>query len=163
MMKSKGSQTSTGSLPLNVIGVQHDVMAGPFRAGLPENLYKVCLTRQCPDESAHHFPIPDFSTPGHEATQSLIEVISRALLGGQQVYVGCTAGLGRTGTILACLTKVLEPEEADPVAKVRRDYRASAVETSSQEDFVASFDAKKVRRRLRWVLLKARLKKLFRS
>lgn len=57
----------------------------------------------------------------------------------ERVEVACWGGHGRTGTALACLA-VLDGLPADQaVAYVRRHYRAAAVETAEQEDYVLRF------------------------
>jgi hypothetical protein len=58
---------------------------------------------------------------------------------GDLVEVGCQAGLGRTGTVLACFAVLggLAPDEA--VAWVRANYAPTAVETPAQERWVGWF------------------------
>jgi protein-tyrosine phosphatase len=58
---------------------------------------------------------------------------------GDVVEVGCVGGLGRTGTVLACMA-VLAGEPADSAVDwVRREYNPAAVETSAQEHWVRWF------------------------
>lgn len=54
--------------------------------------------------------------------------------------IGCLAGLGRTGTALACLLRASDPSITGPeaIATVRRLYNKGAVETKDQEAYVAS-------------------------
>ena len=54
------------------------------------------------------------------------------------VYIGCKAGLGRTGTFIAGLLKLAGA--ADPVAETRRIYDPRAVETPAQEAAIAALD-----------------------
>jgi hypothetical protein len=58
---------------------------------------------------------------------------------GELVEVGCLGGLGRTGTVLACMAVLAGVPPADAVAWVRDAYRAEAVETAEQEDWVRWF------------------------
>ena len=58
---------------------------------------------------------------------------------GQTVEIGCVGGLGRTGTVLACMAVLAGVEPSKAVTWVRRNYRPEAVETSSQERWVAWF------------------------
>lgn len=57
----------------------------------------------------------------------------------ERVEVACLGGHGRTGTALACLAVLdgIGPDEA--VGYVRRHYRAAAVETPEQVEFVRRF------------------------
>jgi protein-tyrosine phosphatase len=53
-------------------------------------------------------------------------------------YVGCRAGLGRTGTVLACLAAEAGTP-GDPVAWVRAQHDPRAVETPAQEEFARAW------------------------
>ena len=65
-------------------------------------------------------------------------VLSRAK-DGQVVEVGCLGGLGRTGTVLACMAVLGGVEPLDAVAWVRENYRSGAIETPEQESWVDWF------------------------
>jgi hypothetical protein len=58
---------------------------------------------------------------------------------GERVEVGCAGGLGRTGTVLACMAVLAGVPSTEAVAWVRATYDARAVETPQQEEFVRSF------------------------
>lgn len=62
------------------------------------------------------------------------------------VYVGCRAGIGRTGTILAGVAKLAG--EADPIGFVRAGYHPEAVETPEQAQAVTLLDVSAVMRAL---------------
>jgi len=96
-------------------------------------------------------PIRDFQTPEgtippSEVAQALTKALTAALR-GQDVYVGCMGGWGRTGLVLALLVKATGVTD-DPVAFVRAHYNPRAVETADQAEYVAGFDVAPVRRRL---------------
>ncbi|MDN5768194.1 MAG: protein phosphatase [Humibacillus sp.] len=57
----------------------------------------------------------------------------------ERVEVACRGGIGRTGTALACIAIIDGVPAADAVAFVREHYHPRAVETPSQERFVAHF------------------------
>jgi hypothetical protein len=58
---------------------------------------------------------------------------------GERVEVGCAGGLGRTGTVLACMATLSGVPAAEAVEWVRANYDERAVETAEQEAFVAAF------------------------
>lgn len=85
---------------------------------------------------------PDLGVP--DDLETAARAIHRAYLlarEGANVEVGCLAGLGRTGTVLACMAVLAGVEPEDATAWVREHYARSAVETSEQERWVARFGA----------------------
>jgi len=83
---------------------------------------------------------PDFGLPpdGARAAGQIRAAFSRAQ-GGQVVEIGCLGGLGRTGTVLACMAVLAGVAPADAVGWVRENYRSAAVETTDQESWVVWF------------------------
>ena len=89
--------------------------------------------------SVIRYPIPDYRAPTDEGTFSaLLEELSRRLAGGERLYVHCMGGIGRTGTLLACLLKRLGVD-GDVVSVVRSIYRGTAVESPEQRRFISSY------------------------
>ena len=83
---------------------------------------------------------PDFglpSDPGRAADQ-IVATFERARRGAL-VEVGCVGGLGRTGTVLACMAVLAGEPPSAAVDWVRREYNPAAVETSAQEQWVRWF------------------------
>lgn len=89
------------------------------------------------------FPIPDFCAP--EAAPAfghlLIDLLGR-LARGQGVFVHCRGGIGRTGTVLACLLKTVG-EGSDPVEIARAIYIRGALESPEQRRFVQEFSPRR--------------------
>jgi hypothetical protein len=85
---------------------------------------------------------PDFGLPldAARAATQMRAAFLRAK-GGQVVEIGCLGGLGRTGTVLACMAVLAGVDPRDAVAWVRQNYRSAAVETPDQERWVDSFAA----------------------
>ncbi len=84
---------------------------------------------------------PDFRLPADhdDARDALREAWRRAE--DERVEVACEAGLGRTGTALACLAVLDGLPAGEAVAFVREHYDARAVETPSQRRYVSRFSA----------------------
>lgn len=120
------------------------ILAGPF-AALPEGAIGLCLDGGNPraGEAAVLHPIPDFGVPEDVASFRAALLRFAELLAaspGSIGYVGCRAGLGRTGLALACLAR-LAGIAGDPVAWVRGAYDPRTVETPEQEAFARRFSA----------------------
>ena len=83
---------------------------------------------------------PDFALPAfpEQAVLQIQRAYTRAR-DGEAVEIGCLGGLGRTGTVLACLAVLAGVEPSGAVAWVRRNYDPAAVETAEQEMWVEWF------------------------
>jgi hypothetical protein len=78
----------------------------------------------------------DFGVPQDpDAAAAAIRGAFDRARGGEAVEVGCAGGLGRTGTVLACMAILAGVPPAAAVAWVREHYDERAVETREQEDW----------------------------
>jgi protein-tyrosine phosphatase len=84
-------------------------------------------------------PIVDFQTPDRSALTGVLEQIQSAASQGQNVVVHCSAGLGRTGMLLACLAKQTLGLDGEAAIQWVRQYIPGAVETEAQNQFVIAF------------------------
>jgi ADP-ribosyl-[dinitrogen reductase] hydrolase len=89
----------------------------------------------------YHLPIVDLNAPdkGFEATwPSVATTLRQRVTAGGRVLVHCRGGLGRAGTVAACLLVEfgVTPEEA--IQRVRI-ARPNAIETSAQERYVRAY------------------------
>lgn len=83
---------------------------------------------------------PDYSLPENweDAAGEIRRAYERASA-GEHVEVGCAGGLGRTGTVLACMA-VLAGVAADAAVEwVRSHYDSRAIETAEQQGWVRWF------------------------
>jgi atypical dual specificity phosphatase len=86
-----------------------------------------------------HLPVTDLEPPSPEQIEAGLAAIDRALAQGQRVAVHCGAGLGRTGTLLACYLvrrDGLAPEAA--IARIRA-ARPGSIETPQQAAAIIAF------------------------
>ena len=67
----------------------------------------------------HHFPIADMGIPTPRATRRLCDFILRAIGRKEPVLVHCKAGLGRTGTVLACCLVSLGATAEEATTRLR--------------------------------------------
>ena len=86
----------------------------------------------------YHVPIVDMEAPTQEQLERCLSAIERAHAQNMGVAVHCTAGLGRTGTVLAAwfVTQGLSAQNA--TARVRR-LRPGSIETEEQERAIEEF------------------------
>ena len=83
---------------------------------------------------------PDFLLPRDRraAIDSIVALHERALA-GSPVEVACGGGIGRTGTVIACLAVRAGVPSGEAVAWTRAHYHARAVETPWQRRWVTGF------------------------
>ncbi|MCX7717312.1 MAG: dual specificity protein phosphatase 23 [Candidatus Sumerlaeaceae bacterium] len=87
-----------------------------------------------------HLPVIDFSIPTLEQVRQFVQFVREQRARNSAVLVHCGAGIGRTGTMLACY---LVAEGADPAEAIQtvRARRPGSIETPEQEQFVHDFAA----------------------
>lgn len=85
-----------------------------------------------------HFPIDDMGIPTPRALVDVCRRIVDDAERGEAVLVHCRAGLGRTGTVLACCLVLMGRSAEEAIAEVRR-HNAAYMQTPVQERFVGHF------------------------
>ena len=89
----------------------------------------------------------DFGLPEDpESAAEKIEAAFGRASRGELVEVGCLGGSGRTGTVLACMAVLAGVPAGEAVTWVRHAYKAEAVETAEQEEWVRWFAGRAVGR-----------------
>ena len=147
---------SVVSFKMALAGVTLALTGGPYTSK-PDGDLGVCMLPNVPKgmDCHAHVPTEDFTTPPMSHMVVAVERALRAALKGKPIYVGCTGGIGRTGTFLACMAKVAGHK--DPVLYIRSEFKGHAVETKGQEMLIRSFDADSIRDRLKWAIRFAKL------
>ena len=106
----------------------------------------VSLTEQPLDErilAEHQFvylhaSIPDFRAPSLDLIDSVIEFVDQADSDERGVVIHCGAGMGRTGTLLACYLVHTGDVAEDAIDRVRH-LRPGSIETPDQESVIHHF------------------------
>jgi atypical dual specificity phosphatase len=89
-----------------------------------------------------HLPVMDFSPPRQEQVDSFIEFAREVIGDGKAVAVHCTAGMGRTGTMLACYL-VHIGESAEEAIESIRCIRPGSIETAEQEECIKEYQRRR--------------------
>ncbi len=88
-------------------------------AGLSPHYHKAITEGRLPFRW-QHLPMRDFGLGADPAAFKLgVEQLSQSLLLGEQVLLHCAAGLGRTGTVAACVLKQAGLSRDAALAQVR--------------------------------------------
>ena len=84
-------------------------------------------------------PVPDFTPPSPDQIERMVLFISEQVETWERpVVVTCYAGLGRTGTVLACCL-VHAGYTSDKAIDLVRELRPGSVQTREQEEAVHQF------------------------
>ena len=80
-----------------------------------------------------YMPVTDFTAPAQEQIDRMVDFIDeQAVQNERPVVVSCYAGIGRTGTVLACYLVSRGSEPGDAIDEVRR-RRPGSIQTPDQE------------------------------
>ena len=101
-------------------------------ASLPESWVR--------DVNYLHMPTDDLSAPDIEKIDTTVDFIHERINKNESVMVHCAAGIGRTGTILACyLVKHQNYSAKDAINKVRKK-RPGSIQSESQEIAISLYE-----------------------
>jgi len=85
-----------------------------------------------------HIPLKDFSAPSIKQIEDFLEFAKKTRADGKKLVVHCDAGVGRTGTMLACYLVSKGYNAAKAIEEVR-SKRPGSVETKEQEEIVFKY------------------------
>lgn len=87
-----------------------------------------------------HVPTEDLSAPDIEQIDDAVDFIHERINHNEPVMVHCAAGIGRTGTILACyLIKYQKYSAKNAIEKVRKE-RPGSIQSERQEIVVELYE-----------------------
>jgi len=86
-----------------------------------------------------HIMSNDLSVPEFVDLGSAVDFIHRRITNNEPVMVHCLAGLGRTGTILACYLVKYQNMSADEAIQKVREERPGSIQSYPQEEIIFRF------------------------
>lgn len=91
--------------------------------------------------AVRHFPIDDFGVPTIEQAAEFCAWVDAEIAAGHPVAAHCFAGLGRTGTMIACWLVRQDDRDAASVLRSIRRIEPGFVQTAQQEAFIAVWES----------------------
>lgn len=85
-----------------------------------------------------HLPLADLTPPTPAQIDAFVAFVREQNNAGRAVCAHCAAGMGRTGTMLACYLVALGESGDEAISSVRA-IRPGSIETRSQEQCVRAF------------------------
>ena len=87
-----------------------------------------------------HVPTEDLNAPDMDKIDEAVDFIQERINGKEPVMVHCAAGIGRTGTILACYLIKFEKYSAKDAIKKVREERPGSIQSERQEFVVGLYE-----------------------
>ena len=87
-----------------------------------------------------HIHSNDMGVPEFDDLINSVDFLHQRITNDEPVMVHCLAGLGRTGTILACYMIKYEQMSADDAIQKVRNERHGSIQSISQEEIIFRFE-----------------------
>ena len=87
-----------------------------------------------------HVHSNDMGVPEFDDLVSAVDFIHRRITDNEPVMVHCLAGLGRTGTLLACYLVKYQKMSADYAIQKVREERPGSIQSYPQEEIIFQFE-----------------------
>lgn len=143
------TRSSVNAVTLSVEGRPVHILGGPYMERIP-GTWGVRLAPEIDRPSDFDLLIQDFDVPSlPDYEDGLYVILNAALYENALPYIGCMAGRGRTGLVIAGLARVAMNVSGDEaVSWTRANYNPHAVETAAQRALVGKVNAARVRKAL---------------
>ncbi|GAN33696.1 MAG: protein phosphatase [Candidatus Brocadia sp. AMX2] len=93
-----------------------------------------------------HIPIADLTSPTQEQIEEFVTFVNGLIFSKKRIVVHCDAGIGRTGTMLACYLVSKGYNAKKAIAEVRK-RRPGSIETMEQEDTIIKYEERLLKKR----------------
>ena len=87
-----------------------------------------------------HVHSNDMGVPEFDDLVSAVDFIHNRITNNEPVMVHCLAGLGRTGTLLACYLVIYQKMLADDAIQKVREERPGSIQSYPQEEMIFQFE-----------------------
>ncbi len=93
-----------------------------------------------------HIPVADFTSPTQEQIEEFVTFVHNLISSRRKIVVHCDAGIGRTGTMLACYLISKGCSAKTAITEIRKK-RPGSIETMEQEDTVIAYEERLSKKR----------------